>query len=225
MSFLVKEVFETLQGEGVNAGTPAIFVRLAGCNLWSGREEDRTDDARDGARCPLFCDTDFVGGDRLEVGELASQVASLARADSSDPIRLVVFTGGEPLVQLNRHPELLADIRSRFRGWTTLALETNGTMFPSHKLEFDWTCVSPKLPLEELEVTRGDELKVVFPAYDPLEYQALELNFEHMLVSPEFPPAPGSLVGKDVLERAVQFCLEHPSWKLSLQQHKYLGIR
>ena len=225
MSLLVKEVFKTLQGEGRHAGTPSVFVRLAGCNLWSGHEKDRARDASENkVQCPLFCDTDFVGGQRLEVDELASQICELARASSSSPIRHIVFTGGEPLLQLNRHFELLENIRSRFRGWCTLALETNGTVFPHHELKFDWICISPKVPLEELEMTRGNELKVVFPAYDPLEYAELEWSFEEMLVSPEFPPARGSLVASDTLARAVQFCLENPSWKLSLQTHKYLDI-
>jgi len=236
MALLVKEVFTTLQGEGRWAGTPSVFVRLAGCNLWSGLEEHRARDASsNGARCPLFCDTDFVGGQRLEVDELASQVAELARASSDDPIRHIVFTGGEPLLQLNKHPELLADIRSRFRrGDVRLALETNGTILPREKLNdrswdgkngsFDWICVSPKVPLEELKLRWGHELKVVMPAYDPLEYQALENRFEELLVSPEFPPARGSLVAGDILARAVQFCLENPRWRLSLQQHKYLDI-
>ena len=225
MSFRVKEVFQTLQGEGRHAGTPSVFVRLAGCNLWSGRDKDRARDASaNDVQCPLFCDTDFLGGQRLEADELASQIAELARASGDDPIRHVVFTGGEPLLQLNRHPELLENIRSRFRGWVTLALETNGTVFPHHELEFDWICVSPKVPCHELEVTRGNELKVVFPAYDPLEYEPLEFQFEEFRVSPEFPPSRGSLVKKDVLARAVAFCLENPSWKLSIQMHKLVGI-
>ena len=235
MSLLVKEVFKTLQGEGRWAGTPSVFVRFVGCNLWSGQEEHRARDAaRHGAQCPNFCDTDFVGGEEIGVFELVDRVAELAKAGTDDPIRHIVFTGGEPLLQINRHPELLRELRARFRGWCRLALETNGTVFPSNELvdpsphgggsSFDWICVSPKVPLEELELTRGQELKVVYPAYDPLEYQALEHNFEELLVSPEFPSSRGSLVADDVLARAVAFCLEHPAWKLSLQQHKYLDI-
>lgn len=224
MALLVKEVFKTLQGEGRWAGTPSVFVRLAGCNLWSGREEDRAQDsARHGARCPLFCDTDFVGGEKMDYDELAHRVSVLARADSADPIRHIVFTGGEPMLRLNKHPRLLQELRARICG-CRLAIETNGTVAPHDHIEFDWVCVSPKVPLEELKLTRGHELKVVFPAYDPLEYLALEHNFEELLVSPEFPPGRGSLVAGDILERAVAFCLENPSWKLSLQQHKYLDI-
>jgi 7-carboxy-7-deazaguanine synthase len=235
MALLVKEVFRTLQGEGRWAGTPAVFVRLAGCNLWSGREEDRADDAeRHDVKCPLFCDTDFVGGQRLEADELASQVFALAQAGGGT-ITHVVFTGGEPLVQLNRQPWLLERVRQRFpRGDVRLALETNGLVAPRPELvdrswygkkgSFDWICVSPKAPVDRLRLRHGGELKVVYPSYDPLEYLALERDFDELLVSPEFPPARGSLVKKDVLDRAVQFCLENPSWKLSLQQHKYLDI-
>lgn len=236
MALLVKEVFRTLQGEGRWAGTPAVFVRLAGCNLWSGHEEDRERDAEaNGARCPTFCDTDFVGGQRFEVPELAKRILELALLSSGEFVQHVVFTGGEPLVQLNRHPQLLEWVRHLFpRGDVRLALETNGTLEPDYRLidrswygkkgSFDWICVSPKVPLERLRFRHGHELKVVFPSYDPLEYLPLERDFDEMLVSPEFPPAAGSLVKKDVLERAVQFCLENPSWKLSLQQHKYLDI-
>lgn len=229
MPLLVKEVFKTLQGEGRWAGTPAVFVRFAGCNLWSGREETRSRDAgRNNARCPLFCDTDFVGGQMLEVEELASQITLLAAGAP-----LVVFTGGEPLLHLNRHPELLEVLRAGFRSPVKLALETNGTILPHPELQprlgtatrgLDWICVSPKVPLEQLELTWGDELKVVYPAYDPLAYQSLEYQFQELLVSPEFPPAPGSLVAREVLRKAVNFCLDHPKWRLSLQQHKYLDI-
>lgn len=228
MSLLVKEVFRTLQGEGRWAGTPSVFVRLAGCNLWSGSEEDRERDARDkDVRCPLFCDTEFVGGERLDVDELADRIGQLAGASSADQdlvVRHVVFTGGEPLVQLNRHPELLDVVRSRFRGWVRLALETNGTVFPHHELEFDWVCVSPKVLLDELELSRGDELKVVFPAHDPLGYRILEFGFEELLVQPEAPPAPGSVAAQDILARAVAFCLANPRWKLSVQMHKVVDI-
>lgn len=225
MSFLVKEMFRTLQGEGRWAGTPSVFVRLAGCNIWSGHEQDRQPDSEtSGTKCPLFCDTDFVGGDRVEVDELAERIFQMSRSQFG-LVRHVVFTGGEPLVQLNRHPELFDEVRKRM-SWPRLAIETNGTL-PLHarlKGNIDWICVSPKRRLEELALRSGDELKVVFPSYDPLSYGPIKNNFRELLVSPEFPPAAGSLVKKDILERAVQFCLEHPDWKLSLQQHKYLDI-
>ena len=237
MAIYVKELFLTLQGEGRWAGTPSVFVRLTGCNIWAGTEETRARDAdRTGARCPLLCDTDFLGGTKYEVEELAEAIAQLARASgpADQVVRHIVFTGGEPLMGINCNPGLLENIRSRFQVPIRLALETNGTVAPHHELfdpsphgvgsSFDWICVSPKLPLKELELTRGNELKVVYPAYDPLEYQALETNFEELLVSPEFPSTRGSLVADDVLARAVAFCLEHPTWKLSLQQHKYLDI-
>jgi organic radical activating enzyme len=176
-----------------------------------------------------------VGGQRYEVRELAVKILELAHSSSGAHIQHVVFTGGEPLVQLNRHPELLEVIRHHFpHGRVRLALETNGTVAPravfldkswyGKKGSFDWICVSPKVPLERLKLRHGDELKVVFPSYDPLEYARLEREFEHLLVSPEFPPARGSLVKKDVLARAVAFCLENPSWKLSVQQHKCWNV-
>lgn len=228
MSLLVKEVFRTLQGEGRWTGTPSVFVRLAGCNLWSGREEDRERDARDkDVRCPLFCDTEFVGGERLDVDELADRIGQLAGAGEVDQdlvVRHVVFTGGEPLVQLNRHPELLDVVRSRFRGWIRLALETNGTVFPHHELKFDWVCVSPKVLPDDLELRRGDELKVVFPVHEPLGYRTLELGFNHLLVQPEAPTS-GEAAARDVVAEALAFCLANPRWKLSLQTHKMVNIR
>lgn len=236
MTVVVKEMFRTLQGEGRWAGTPSVFVRLAGCNLWSGRDEDRERDVgRNGAMCPMFCDTDFVGGEPLEVEELATRIHELASSRSGQLIQHVVFTGGEPLLQLNRHPRVLESVRRRFPfGRVRLAVETNGTVGPREEFldrswdgrhgAFDWICVSPKVSLKELRLRRGNELKVVFPSYDPLEYASLASDFDELLVSPEFPSTRGSLVEKDVLERAVAFCLEHPRWRLSVQQHKSWGV-
>ena len=236
MALVVKEVFRTLQGEGFHSGTPSVFVRLAGCNMWSGHEKDRARDAaKNWATCPLFCDTDFVGGDKLEPEELASRIWALASQGSSSPIQHVVFTGGEPALQLNRCPWLLEKVRGCWpRGQVTLALETNGTVRLREELvdrswygkkgSLDWICVSPKLPASEIKVEKGDELKVVYPAYDPLEFEELGKHFNHLLVQPEAPSSPGSLVARDTLARAVTFCLENPSWRLSLQTHKYLEI-
>jgi organic radical activating enzyme len=236
MTFLVKEVIRTLQGEGRWAGTPSVFVRMAGCNLWSGRKDDRAEDAeRHQVQCPLFCDTDFVGGERVEAEGLASRVFELASAEEGGIITHVVFTGGEPLLQLNRQPWVLEQVRQRFpRGDVRLALESNGLVVPQPELidrswygkrgSFDWICVSPKAPVDRLRLRHGDELKVVYPSYDPLEYLVLKHDFDELLVSPEFPPARGSLVKRDILARAVQFCLENPIWRLSLQQHKYLNV-
>lgn len=222
MTVLVKEVFRTLQGEGFWAGTPSVFVRVAGCNLWSGREAHRARDAkRHRVRCPRFCDTDFVGGEELDPDALASRVVELA----GDEIVHVVFTGGEPLLQLDR--DVVVALR-RAMGEVRIAVETNGVTEPRvpggvHS-GIDWICVSPKAPPDRLAIRQGDEIKVVFPSYDPLVYDEVAERFAHHFVSPEAPPVPGSLAGKDVLARAVAFCLEHPRWRLSMQTHKYLEI-
>ena len=210
MSYAVKEIFYTLQGEGALTGRPAVFCRFAGCNLWSGREEDRAT-----AACN-FCDTEFIGTDGTEGGRypdadaLADKVASLwpERAHA----RFVVFTGGEPLLQLDA-PLIEALHRRGFE----IAIETNGTLpVPA---DIDWVCVSPK-GANPLVVTRGDELKVVVPqaGLDPLSFA--ELAFHRFSVQP--------MDGPDRLrntELAIRFCLEHPQWRLSLQTHKVTGIR
>ena len=199
----MKEIFATLQGEGYHALRPAIFLRFAGCNLWSGREEDRA-----GAVC-RFCDTDFVGGTRFATAEELAR----AVADAGTP-RFVVVTGGEPLLQLDRP---LVDALHE-RGFE-IAIETNGTLLPPEGV--DWVCVSPKAEAE-LRLTRGDELKLVYPqdgpGGDPGRYEALE--FRHFFLQP--------MDGPD-RERntalVMEYCAQHPSWKPSLQVHKMLGIR
>jgi 7-carboxy-7-deazaguanine synthase len=210
MSYAVKEIFYTLQGEGALTGRPAVFCRFTGCNLWSGREDDRA-----GAGCS-FCDTDFVGTDGSEGGRyadadaLADKIAALwpghARA------KFVVCTGGEPLLQLDAP---LIDALHR-RGFE-IAVETNGTIpLPA---DLDWVCVSPKGD-NKLAITRGDELKIVVPqdGVDPLVFA--ELDFRRFSVQP--------MDGPDRVrntELAIEFCLKHPQWQLSLQTHKVTGIR
>lgn len=210
MAYSVKEIFYTLQGEGMNAGRPAVFCRFAGCNLWSGREPDRA-----GAIC-RFCDTDFVGTDGGGGGRFAD-AASLAEAVAQawiagPPRRLVVLTGGEPLLQLDT--PLIEALHARgFR----IAVETNGTLVAPAGI--DWLCVSPKqgAPLRQRE---GHELKVVVPQ-PGLDLDALAaLAFEHRLVQPMDGPA---RVANARL--AVELCLRDPRWRLSLQTHKLLGIR
>ena len=209
MGYLVKEVFATLQGEGANAGRAAVFCRFAGCNLWSGREEHRAS-----AVC-RFCDTDFVGtdgpgGGRFATPEaLADHVASTWRG--GEDRRFVVCTGGEPLLQLD---DALVDALHERR--FEVAIETNGTLLPP--VGVDWVCVSPKAGAE-LVLTRGDELKLVFPQVgaDPSTYE--HLGFDHLLLQP--------MDGPDVVtntEAAIGYCLAHPRWRLSVQTHKYLGI-
>lgn len=210
MTYTVKEIFYTLQGEGANAGQPAVFCRFAGCNLWTGREQDRAD-----AVC-RFCDTDFVGTDGENGGKyatpeaLAERIASLWPAGDSEH-RFVVCTGGEPLLQLDE-PLIDALHRSRFR----IAIETNGTQPVPPGI--DWVCVSPKADAP-LVVTRGHELKVVVPqARQSLAgYEALD--FEHFYLQPMDGPL------REANTRwAIDYCKQHPRWRLSMQTHKYLNI-
>ncbi len=214
MSYAVKEIFYTLQGEGALTGRPAVFCRFAGCNLWSGREEDRA------AAICTFCDTDFVGTDGTDGGRyrdaatLADRVAARWPPGEQEPgpARFVVCTGGEPLLQLDR--PLIAALHERgFR----VAVETNGTLALPPGL--DWVCVSPKAGAP-LVVTGGDELKLVVkqPGLDPLAFAGLD--FHRFSVQP--------MDGPERVRNtawAIRFCLEHPRWQLSLQTHKVTGIR
>jgi 7-carboxy-7-deazaguanine synthase (Cx14CxxC type) len=206
MTYSVKEIYYTLQGEGANTGRPAVFLRFAGCNLWTGREEDRSN-----AVCQ-FCDTDFVGGDKFTSAEhLAEEVAS-QWCGSGTSKRFVVVTGGEPLLQLDA--KLIEALRSR--GFE-IAIETNGTLAAPAGL--DWICVSPKARAPLVQTT-GDELKVVYPQ-DGIKLPYLErLDFKHFFLQ----PMDGAEVEQNT-ELATRYCLEHPRWRLSLQTHKLLGIR
>ncbi len=209
MTYSVKELFKTLQGEGAQAGRAAVFCRFAGCNLWSGREEDRAE-----AVC-RFCDTDFVGTDGDGGGKF-SDAAALAEAiaqtwDGPALRRYVVFTGGEPLLQLDA--ALIAAVHAQ--GFE-IAVETNGTHEPPPGI--DWVCVSPKADAPFV-LKAGNELKLVFPqdGIDPKRLQAL--NFDHFWVQPMDGPARAANT-----EAAVAFCLANPIWRLSLQTHKVIGI-
>ena len=208
--YTVKEIFYTLQGEGANAGRPAVFCRFAGCNLWTGREADRAT-----AICN-FCDTDFVGvgpdGGKFATAELladavASRWPTRERAD-----RFVVCTGGEPLLQL----DAAAVDALHSRGFV-VAVETNGTQEPPPGL--DWICVSPKSNAP-LALTHGNELKLVFPqvGVDPTRFESLD--FEQFFLQPMDGPA-----AAENTQAAMNYCLAHPRWRLSLQTHKLLGIR
>jgi 7-carboxy-7-deazaguanine synthase (Cx14CxxC type) len=212
MTYLVKEIFYTLQGEGANVGRPAVFCRFAGCNLWSGREEDR---AR--AIC-AFCDTDFVGTDGPGGGrfalprQLASAVASNWPALSSPLARpFVVCTGGEPLLQLDA-PLVEALHQAGFE----VAIETNGTRLPPPGI--DWVCVSPKAGTD-MVLRAGDELKLVFPQAGAEPERFGDFRFHHHFLQPMDGPE-----RERNTQLAVRYCLEHPQWRLSLQTHKYLGI-
>lgn len=210
MSYAVKEIFYTLQGEGALTGRPAVFCRFSGCNLWSGRDEDRAD-----AAC-TFCDTDFVGMDGTDGGRypdanaLADRVA--AQWPASAGSRFVVCTGGEPLLQLD--PPLIAALHAR--GFE-IAIETNGTVAVPPGI--DWVCVSPKGEAP-LAVTAGDELKLVVPqpGIAPQSYE--HLDFRRFSVQPMDGPERAANT-----EWAIRFCLAHPRWQLSLQTHKITGIR
>jgi 7-carboxy-7-deazaguanine synthase (Cx14CxxC type) len=210
MTYAVKEMFYSLQGEGARAGRASVFVRFAGCNLWSGREEDR---AR--AICQ-FCDTDFVGADGLGGGkfEHADALASAAKSFWPDQTgaAYVVCTGGEPLLQLDA-PLIDALHRQGFE----IGIETNGTLAAPPGI--DWICVSPKAGADLVQQS-GNELKLVFPqaGAEPQHYEALA--FTHFYLQPMDGPARAANT-----EAATHFCLERPQWKLSLQTHKLLGLR
>ena len=209
MTYSVKEIFYTLQGEGGQAGRAAVFLRFAGCNLWSGREEDRAS-----ATC-RFCDTDFVGSDGSGGGKFASPealAAAVARAWKGQGGRpLVVCTGGEPLLQLDE-PAIAALHAAGFE----IAVETNGTQAAPPGL--DWICVSPKAgaPLVQRQ---GDELKLVYPQPDAMPGQFEAMDFRHFFLQPMDGP-----LREQHTRAAVAHCLAHPRWRLSVQMHKAVGI-
>lgn len=209
-TYAVKEIFLTLQGEGAQAGRPAVFCRFAGCNLWSGREADR-----ERAAC-TFCDTDFVGTDGTKGGRYEGAEA-LAAAIEDEWIggrerRFCVLTGGEPLLQVDE-----ALIAALHRRGFFIAVETNGTISPPPGI--DWICVSPKAG-SELAIRQGNELKLVYPQPEAPPEKFAALAFERFLLQPMDGPEIA-----DNTRRAMQYCLEHPQWQLSLQTHKLIGIR
>lgn len=219
----VKEVFATLQGEGFHAGTPAVFVRFAGCNMWSGHDEHRERDAtRNAAECPRWCDTDFRFGQRTTASLIAASVLTAAKVARIDPLPHIVLTGGEPLLQVT--DELVDELRS-VAPLALIAVETNGTVLPK-TAKIDWLCVSPKVAPDRLQLQHGQELKVVFPAYDPSAYLGIARNFLYRFVQPE---AATSGVGVSVLERdnmmrAAAWVMANPGWRLSVQTHKVIGV-
>ena len=210
MNYAVKEIFLTLQGEGAHAGRAAVFCRFSGCNLWSGREADR-----DSAVC-RFCDTDFVGTDGTLGGRYATadQLADMIAAQwtGTSPNRYTVLTGGEPLLQVDA--PLIDALHAR--GFA-IGIETNGTIDPPDGV--DWICVSPKAGAD-LVLRTGHELKLVYPQQGASPEHFEGLAFERFSLQP--------MDGPDVIEntaRAVDYCLSHPQWRLSLQTHKTIGIR
>jgi 7-carboxy-7-deazaguanine synthase (Cx14CxxC type) len=209
LSYAVKEIFLTLQGEGAHAGRASVFCRFAGCNLWTGREQDRA-----GATCQ-FCDTDFVGIDGTLGGRYATAddlADTIAAQWTGGGHRYVVLTGGEPMLQIDA--ALIDALHGRD---FTIAVETNGTIAPPPGL--DWVCVSPKAGAD-LIVRNGHELKLVYPQPGAPPERFAGLAFERFSLQP--------MDGPDITqntERAIAYCLDHPQWRLSVQTHKSLGIR
>lgn len=212
--YSIKEAFYSLQGEGARAGRASVFCRFTGCNLWSGRERDRASSA-----C-RFCDTDFIGtdgqhGGRFQTAEaLAAHLAELWPHQGSPATPYVVFTGGEPLLQLD--PPLIDAMHAR--GFE-IAVETNGTLAPPSGI--DWLCVSPK-GQAPLAITQGNEIKLVYPQRDAMPERFAELDFEHFFLQPMDLHPLGS-TGTTMTE-TVTYCLAHPRWWLSLQTHKIAEI-
>ncbi len=211
MSYAVKEIFLTLQGEGVHAGRRAVFLRFTGCNLWTGREEDRAN-----AICQ-FCDTDFVGmdgenGGRYSADDLAAKVAELWGEGNSD--RYVVLTGGEPMLQVD---DALVD-GLHARGFT-IAIESNGTIETHPRI--DWVCISPKAGSDVVQ-RRGDELKLVWPQTGSDTEAMAGWNFANFLIQPM--DSGDSAANQANVESATSFVMAHPNWRLSLQNHKILGL-
>jgi len=200
MTYTVKEIFITLQGEGARTGTAAIFCRFAGCNLWSGREEDRAK-----ATCTI-CDTDFVGGRRYDSYRLVEAISSV-----HSRCRNVVLTGGEPLLQVD--DQLIADLK---RAGFHIAVETNGTI--EVPAGIDWICVSPKTP--ELKQTSGNELKLPYrtSGLDPSLFE--DMDFDHFSLQ----PIDGSNRDQNIRD-AIYYCMSYPKWRLSMQAHKIWGLR
>jgi len=210
MTYQVKEIFYTLQGEGANAGRPAVFCRFAGCNLWSGREEDRAS-----AQC-RFCDTDFVGTNGTGGGRFADaaelSLALAYRWPHEKGSRLAVLTGGEPLLQVD--DELVTALHAQ--GFE-IAIETNGTMIPPPGI--DWVCVSPKAGTEWV-LREGQELKLVWPQPGFDLHQMLQMPFHHYFLQPM-----DNLQRDENLAACIDQCMAMPPWRLSVQTHKVVGIR
>jgi 7-carboxy-7-deazaguanine synthase len=211
MTYTVKEIFYTLQGEGAQAGSAAVFCRFSGCNLWSGRERDRAT-----AVC-TFCDTDFIGigpdGGRFATADaLANAVDVCWPRGVQHDRKLVVCTGGEPLLQLDD-----AAVDALHARGFRVAVESNGTQHPPHGL--DWICVSPKAGAPVV-LTRGDELKLVYPQANAPPERFESLDFAHFFLQPMDGP---SLA--ENTRAAVDYCLAHPRWRLSVQTHKVTGVR
>ena len=205
--YAIKEIYKTIQGEGAQAGRTAMFVRFSGCNLWSGREKHRAS-----AICK-FCDTDFIGTNGINGGTYTAKdlVSKVLQLWGDRDNRLIIFTGGEPMLQLDSL--LIKECKSY--GFET-AIETNGTI--AIDIDLDWVCVSPKQG-SELLVQKGNELKAVYPQENQNLTNFLDLKFDHLYLQPMDGPNIKANTAK-----AIEYCMENPEWKLSLQQHKLIGI-
>ncbi|MCL6416579.1 7-carboxy-7-deazaguanine synthase [Aestuariirhabdus sp. Z084] len=215
--YSIKEAFYSLQGEGAHSGRPAVFCRFTGCNLWSGREQDRA-----GAICD-FCDTDFIGSDGQQGGKFSTP-QSLGRhlkafwPDTQEGTPYVICTGGEPALQLDE-----ALVSALHEEGFEVAIETNGTRpLPAG---IDWICVSPK-GSSQLVITEGDELKLVYPQANALPERFTALSFHHFFLQPMASPEGVDLVQNcgNSQQATIDYCLNHPQWRLSLQTHKIVGI-
>lgn len=205
MSYRIKEIFPTIQGEGFHAGRAAVFVRFAGCNMWSGDEAHRERDAiRNSAKCPRWCDTDFVGGETMTAREICDAVAGYRNYE------LIVLTGGEPSLQVDM---ALVQALRNLAPWRDIAMETNGTKRPPPYL---WVTLSPKQSREKCALHESDEIKIVVPSYDPNEWR--DFPTRHRFVQAA-DGVPGSV------DAAVSFVQANPAWRLSVQTHKVVGIR
>jgi 7-carboxy-7-deazaguanine synthase len=207
--YRIKEIFYSLQGEGANTGRAAVFCRFVGCNLWTGRPEDR---ARGPGSCSRWCDTDFLGGVDYTLDELTATVEREFRGNSR---RFVVMTGGEPMLQLD--DDL---VRALHRRGFEVAIETNGTIAVTIP-DFDWICVSPKAGAPWVQRS-GDELKLVYPQRGlmPSDLDLEQLNFRHLLLQ----PMDGPELAANRAE-AARYCMDNPRWRLTLQTHKIIGLR
>jgi 7-carboxy-7-deazaguanine synthase (Cx14CxxC type) len=211
MTYAVKEIFYTLQGEGANTGRAAVFCRFAGCNLWSGREQDRAT-----AACN-FCDTDFVGtdgtnGGKFGTADILADAVERAWQPATRDGRFVVLTGGEPLLQVDQ--ALVAALHAR--GFN-IAVETNGTIEPPPGI--DWLCVSPK-GSTRIVATRGQELKLVYPQAENRPEQFRDLQFDHFFLQPKDGPDRQANT-----ELVIQYCMTDPRWRMAVQTHKMIGVR
>lgn len=229
--YSIKEVFATLQGEGTNAGMPALFIRFGGCNLWNGRAKDREAWAeRRGVDCPRWCDTDFFGGQPTPLGALLIKAKAEARPYLGRGCPLVVLTGGEPLLQVD--DELVGALLDMFPN-ALVAIETNGTQSVAHLDDFrdaTWVTCSPKCAPDALKLERADEVKVVWPCeHSPDEYaRALGVSV-HRFIQPRARIS-GDGVGRSLLDvdntnSAISFVMKNAGWRLSVQTHKVVGIR